>query len=77
VVIEGLGRTRFPDFSERSVENSQPLEQSDVGLLARAWLHVTDELFEFNPTVSDPEQVAAGHPDRSRDADLRSLETLP
>src|SRR5215510_7112019 len=77
VVIEGFGRTGLPDCFERSVKTSEFLEQADVGVLARSWLDVTDELLKLSPTISDPQEVAAGDPNRPSDADLRPLEPLP
>jgi len=77
VVIEGFGRTGLPDCFERSVKTSEFLEQADVGVLARSWLDVTDELLKLSPTISDPQEVAAGNPNRPSDADLRPLEPLP
>src|SRR5215468_7907692 len=61
VVVEGFGRTGLPDCSERSVKASELLEQADAGVLARRWLDVIDELLELSPTISDPQEVAAGH----------------
>src|SRR3954464_14363973 len=40
-------------------------------------MDVTDELLNLRPTVSDPQQVAAGDRNRPSDADLRPLEPLP
>src|SRR5215472_9368462 len=71
VVVEGFGRTGLPDCSLRSVETSELLEQADAGVLARRWLDVTDELRQLSPTISDPQEVAARHPNRPSDADLR------
>src|SRR3954471_16144497 len=59
VVVEGFGRTGLPDCSERSVKASELLEEADVGVLARRWLHVIDELLELSPTISDPQDFAA------------------
>ena len=36
-----------------------------------------DELLNLSPTISDPQEVAAGNPNRPSDADLRPLEPLP
>src|SRR3954453_16436341 len=77
VVVEGFGRTGFPDCFERSVETSELLEQADVGVLARRWLDVIDELLNLRPTISSPQQVAAGDRNRPSDTDLRPLEPLP
>src|SRR5215472_12556362 len=55
VVVEGFGRTGLPDCSERSVHASELLEQPDVGVLVRPWLHVSDELVELSPTIRDPQ----------------------
>jgi hypothetical protein len=38
---------------------------------------VTDELLNLSPTITDPQEVAAGNPNRPGDADLRPLEPLP
>jgi hypothetical protein len=38
---------------------------------------VIDELLNLSPTISDPQEVAAGNPNRPSDADLRPLEPLP
>src|SRR6185437_8362097 len=38
---------------------------------------VIDELLELSPTTRDPQDVAAGNPNRPSDADLRPLEPLP
>src|SRR5690348_15801320 len=57
VVVEGFGRTRLPDCSELSVKASELLEEADVGLLVRPWLHVIDEFLKFGPTISDPQEV--------------------
>src|SRR5215468_1405284 len=54
VVVEGFGRTGLPDCFERSVQVSELLEQADVGVLARRWLHVVDELLKLSPAISDP-----------------------
>src|SRR4051812_2170721 len=40
-------------------------------------MDVTDELLNLCPTISDPQQVAAGDRNRPSDADLRPLEPLP
>src|SRR5690348_5290640 len=77
VVVEGLGRTGLPDCSERSVNTPEFLEQADGGVLAGRWPDVLDELLELSPAISDPQQVAAGNPDRPGDADLRPPEPLP
>src|SRR6059058_4605029 len=77
VVVERFGRTGLPDCSERSVQASELLEQADVGVLDRRWLHVIDELLELGPTISDPQEFAAGDRNRPSDADLRPLEPLP
>src|SRR5687767_1727619 len=76
VVVEGFGRTGLPDCFERSVNASELLEQADVGVLVRLWLHVIDELLKLSPTTSDPQEVAAGNRNRPGDADLRPLETM-
>src|SRR5262249_18439996 len=60
VVVEGFGRTGLPDSFERSVNASELLEEADVGVLVRPWLHVIDELVKLSPTISDPQEVAAG-----------------
>src|SRR4051812_6007910 len=77
VVVEGLGRTGLPHCLERGVHASELLEQADVGVLVRPWLHVIDELLELGPTISDPQDVAAGNRNRPSDADLRPLEPFP
>src|SRR3954463_6672701 len=77
VVVEGFGRTRLPDCSELSVKAPELLEEADVGVLVRPWLHMIDELLKLSPTISDPQEVAAGNPNRPSDADLRPLEPLP
>src|SRR3954462_9227063 len=56
VVVEGFGRTRLPDCSELSVKASELLEEADVGVLVRPWVHVIDELLELGPTISDPQE---------------------
>jgi hypothetical protein len=40
-------------------------------------MDVTDELLNLSPTTSNPQEVAAGTPNRPSDADLRPLEPLP
>ena len=77
VVVEGFGRTGLPDCFERSVETSELLEYAGVGVLARRWLDVIDELLNLSPTISDPQEVAAGNRNRPGDADLRPLEPFP
>src|SRR6478672_1308386 len=77
VVVEGFGRTGLPDCFERGVETPELLEEADVGVLVRLWLDVIDELLELGPAISDPQEVAAGNPNRPSDADLRPLEPLP
>src|SRR5580658_1835957 len=77
VVVEGFGRTGLPDCFERSVNASELLEEADVGVLVRPWLHVIDELLKLSPTISDPQEVGAGNRNRPSDADLRPLEPLP
>src|SRR6476660_5114864 len=77
VVVEGFGRTGLPDCFERTVKASELLEEADVGVLVRPWLDVIDELVKLSPTISDPQEVAAGRRNRSSDADLRPLEPLP
>src|SRR6478752_2007281 len=72
-----FGRTWLPDCFERGVETSELLEQADVGVLARPWRDVIDELLDLGPTISDPQEVAAGNPNRPSDADLRLLKPLP
>src|SRR5438105_3616137 len=74
VVVEGFGRTGLPHGFERSVNASELLEEADVGVLVRPWLHVIDELLELGPTISGPQEVAAGNRNRLSDADLRLLE---
>src|SRR6476646_3217092 len=76
VVGEGCGRTRLPDCFERSVKASEFLEEADVGVLARRWLDVVDELLNLSPTISDSQEVAAGDRNRPSDPDLRPLEPL-
>jgi hypothetical protein len=77
VVVEGFGRTGLPDCSERRVKASELLEQADVGVLVRPWLDVIDELLNLSPTISNPQQVAAGNPNRPSDEDVRPLQPLP
>src|SRR3954470_1329241 len=77
VVVEGFGRAGLPDCSERSVKASELLEEADVGALVRPWLNVIDELLELGPTITDPQEVAAGDRNRPSDADLRPLEPFP
>src|SRR3954470_13566877 len=77
VVVEGFGRPGLPDCSELSVKASELLEEADVGVLVRPWLHVIDELLELGPTISDPQEVAAGNRNRPSDGDLRPLEPFP
>src|SRR3954447_13885125 len=77
VVVEGFGRAGLPDCFERSVNASELLEEADMGVLVRPWLDVIDELLDLSPTISDPQEVAAGNPNRPSDADLRPLEPLP
>src|SRR5437016_10057906 len=62
VVVEGFGRTGLPDCLERRVQASELREKADVGVLVRPWLDVLDELLTLSPTISDPQEVAAGHP---------------
>jgi hypothetical protein len=38
---------------------------------------VIDELLNLSPTISNPQQVAAGKSNRPSDADLGPLEPLP
>src|SRR3954468_670648 len=73
VVVEGLGRTGLPDCVERSVNAAELLEEAHVGVLVRPRRHVIDELLELSPTISDPQEVAAGDRDRPSYADLRRL----
>jgi hypothetical protein len=40
-------------------------------------MHMIDELVELSPTISDPQDVAAGNRNRPSDADLRRLEPFP
>src|ERR1700733_7535353 len=77
VVVEGFGRTGLPDCLERSVNASELLEQAEGGVLAGRWLDVIDELLKLGPTISDPQEVAAGNRNRPSDADLRPLEPFP
>src|SRR5262245_10749736 len=77
VVVEGFGRTGLPDCFERGGNASELLEQADVGVLVHPWLHVIDELLKLSPTISDPQEVAAGNRNRPSDADLRLLEPFP
>src|SRR4051794_15817869 len=60
VVVEGFGRTGLPDLFERGVKASELLEEADVGVVACPWLDVIDELLDLSPTISDPQEVAAG-----------------
>src|SRR3954469_2101094 len=55
VVVERFGRTGLPDGFARSVNASELLEQADVGVLVRPWLHVIDELLELGPAIRDPQ----------------------
>src|SRR5215471_12116190 len=77
VVVEGFRRTGLPDCPERSVDTSELLEQAQGGVPTGRRLDVIDELLKLSPAVSDPQQVAAGNPDRPGDADLRPPEPLP
>src|SRR4029453_18508442 len=77
VLVEGFGGAGPPHCFERTVKASELLEEADVGVLVRPWLDVIDELLNLSPTISDPEEVAAGNPNRPSDADLRPLEPLP
>src|SRR5687768_7833323 len=77
VVVKGFGRAGLPDCLERSVKASELLEEPDVGVLVRPRLDVIDELLDLSPTISDPQKVAAGNPNRPSDADVRPLEPLP
>src|SRR6476469_10360180 len=77
VVVEGFGRAGLPDCFERRVNASELLEEADVGVLVRPWLNVIDELLDLSPTISDPQEVAAGDRNRPSDADLCPLEPLP
>jgi hypothetical protein len=77
VVVEGFGRTGLPDCSKRTVKASELLEEADVGVLVGPWLDVIDELLKLRPTISDPQGVGAGKPNRSSDADPRPPEPLP
>ena len=36
-----------------------------------------DEFLKLSPTISDPQEVAAGNPNRPSDADLGPLEPFP
>src|SRR3954462_11315150 len=74
VVVEGFGRAGLPDCLERSVNASELLEEADVGIVVRPWLHVIDELVKLGPTISDPQKIASGNRNRPSDADLRPLE---
>src|SRR4029077_11733677 len=40
-------------------------------------MDVIDELLNLRPATIDPQEVAAGNPNRPSDADLRPLEPLP
>src|SRR6478672_9877717 len=51
VVVQGFRRTRLPDCFERTVNASELLEETDVGVLVRPWLDVIDELLELAPTI--------------------------
>ena len=42
MVVEGFGRTGFPDCFERTVNASELLEEPDVGVLVRPGLYVID-----------------------------------
>ena len=77
MVVEGFGRTGFPDCFEGSVNPSELLEQAKGGVLARRRLDVIDEFLKLSPATSDPQEVAVGNPNRPGDADLRPLEPLP
>jgi hypothetical protein len=74
VVVVGFGRTGLPDRIKRSVHSSKFLEEADVGVLVCLWLGVIDEFLKLSPTISDPQEVAAGNPYRTSDADFRPLE---
>jgi hypothetical protein len=77
VVVEGFGRTGLPDCFERSVNTSELLQQADGGVLTRRRLDVTDELLKLGPAITGPQEVAAGNPNRPRDADLRPPRAAP
>src|SRR5215469_15561978 len=77
VVVEGFGRAGLPDCFERTVNASELLEEADVGVLVRPWLDVIDELLNLSPTISNPQEVAAGKPNRPSDDNFCSLEPLP
>jgi hypothetical protein len=59
------------------VNASELLEEPDVGVVVRRWLDVIYEFLEFSPTVSAPQQVAAGDRARASDADVRRLKPFP
>src|SRR6202046_58874 len=77
VVVEGVGRTALPDCFARSGDASELREYADIGVVVRPWLHVIDELLKLSPTISDPQEVAAGNRNRPSDADLRPLQPFP
>jgi hypothetical protein len=52
------------------VNASELLEYADAGVLVRPWLHVIDELLKLSPTISDPQEIAAGN---SESAERRGL----
>jgi hypothetical protein len=76
VVVEWLGRTRFPDCVERFVEAAKLFKEADIGVLAVLRADVVDELFEFSPTVTDPHDVAAHRWNWPSDANSFVLEPL-
>src|SRR3974390_3426594 len=47
-VGEGFGGAGLPDCVEHSVKAAELLEEADVGVLVRPWLHVIDELFKLS-----------------------------
>src|SRR2546430_16278269 len=59
VVVEGFGRTRLPYCFERCGNASEFLEEADVGVLGRGWVHVIDEMLRVRPTIRNPQEVAA------------------
>src|ERR1700733_1677503 len=76
VVVERLGQLRLPGRAQPRVQAAELLEQPQVRLLARVWLHVRDKFFEFRPAATDLGEVPAEDRHRLGDPDPCPLESL-
>src|SRR5262245_10071772 len=76
VVVERLRQVRLPGRAQRRVKAAEFPEQTQVRLLAWAWLHMRDKFFELRPAVTDPGELPTEDRHRPGDPNSCVLESL-